>query len=638
MSKKQNGWKGVPATVTVQAITRFLTSLDCPRAQTVYMLWKYKEYDQLRQLEWIPHYQDIDLLGRSFAATMFLRKAEFLELGVNLEALSFRKFLANERRCRETNRRFRNLEFDPLYKGANVWLLNATIRKITQLLGSGDFTGSRVEEMAGECHWGPGTTSRVHGDRTGSAHKFRSDCGITRDCYSALGRYIPLLYPEWGRLLKKSFPLWGEDVDVLDFYAPLDDSLGSPSPFDRGDSLLFIAKDFRSMRGICPQPGINCWFQLGAGALIAKDLWRFGGIDLTDQSRNRLLCKYASFNGKLTTADFSSASEMISKEVVRACMAEVPGWLQVLSALRTPACLVPQKLLGYLSDSTTGYPCDEEAAECLEQIVDGVLVYEKFSAMGNGFTFPLQSLIFTAAALACCEYVGTDDSQVGVFGDDVVIPTDAFGVFCDFSKFLGFEIGLSKSFSEGYFRESCGAYYCRGFDVKPIYLRDRLNSLESLYAFANSVRTFAHRRSSGSGCDYRFRGVWAYIVGKVPKKSRNFIPIGYGDGGLVGNLDEAPPETIRTPDGLYVEGYIVVGVDSVVPVGDKVTGSEFLCSALSSSPPEEADRLFGCTPWQAVRPARQGKPNFVPRRKAIRRIKQNLHIQHWNDLGPWIKI
>jgi hypothetical protein len=91
--------------------------------------------------------------------------------------------------------------------------------------------------------------------------------------------------------------------------------------------------------------------------------------------------------------------------------------------------------------------------------------YHKFSSMGNGCTFGLESLIFAAAARA----VGSRDFCV--YGDDIIIETELYEPLVTLLSALGFTTNSEKSFNQGPFRESCGVDAYLGTDITPFYVR-----------------------------------------------------------------------------------------------------------------------------------------------------------------------
>jgi hypothetical protein len=87
-------------------------------------------------------------------------------------------------------------------------------------------------------------------------------------------------------------------------------------------------------------------------------------------------------------------------------------------------------------------------------------------AMGIGFTFPLQTLLFYAIVSAICKLTKTTGT-VSVYGDDLIYPMRIHPyvekVFTD----LGFQLNNDKTFADTDFRESCGGDFFRGVDVRP---------------------------------------------------------------------------------------------------------------------------------------------------------------------------
>jgi len=189
-----------------------------------------------------------------------------------------------------------------------------------------------------------------------------------------------------------------------------------------------------------------------------------------------------------------------------------------------------------------------------------VIRWNKFSSMGNGFTFELESLIFYAAAKAVHEYLDLRD-PISVFGDDVILSSSGYHLFSEYTEFLGFRVNRSKSFYSGGFRESCGSHYYSGVDCKPIFLKERLSNVETIYKLANSVRLLAHRSGFNRFCDARFRDVWSHLLEWVPEPLRFKVPISAGDSGFISNFDEASPTRARYGiEGYYYRALVSVGI------------------------------------------------------------------------------
>jgi hypothetical protein len=280
--------------------------------------------------------------------------------------------------------------------------------------------------------------------------------------------------------------------------------------------------------------------------------------------------------------------------------------------------------------------------------------WEKFSSMGNGFTFQLDSLIFYAVALCCTEYLGINVRGVSAYGDDVILPAAAYPLFAKCLEFYGFRINVKKSHIDSPFRESCGAHYYLGSDVKPIYLKDRVASLQSVYRLANAIRRMAHRRNS-YGCDSRLRPVFDLLVQHVPAALRLRIPEGQGDGGFISNFDEATPiraaQNRRTQgyEGYFyaflaetsltryddTEGYLLASLWSMKKRDDTLSaiGASLLRTGLFRALEDRA-RLKAIRGWILEREL--GEYNSIPLANRTRfRLAKGL-VKQWYDLGPWL--
>jgi hypothetical protein len=437
-----------------------------------------------------------DLFHRDYLAISFLSKNDSLKTGIDKKEKALAKFRLMEEQCRVTNHRFKS--YSELENSEYALLLFAMRRKIDLVLGDFD-----IEEFFDKSSWGPGSTTLISGSDVSGARKYQSETGITRSAYALLGSSLAAAYPGWFR-----------EEQLAD----------SSVTIQEGNKIITVPKNSKIDRVIAVEPGLNLFFQKGIGKMIKSRLRRFG-VDLTTQTRNQALALVGSLTGDLATVDFSSASDSIAWAVVHKLLPE--RWFTVLNSLR-----------------------------CKSGVLGGESVeWEKFSSMGNGFTFELESLIFWAAAVAVCDERSESTEDISVFGDDVIIPTSVFPRYEEFTRFLGFTVNGQKSYSSGHFRESCGAHYFKGLDVKPIYHKKELTDAFSVYKLANSVRILAHRRNFNCGCDVRFLGTWRRILQGLPSALRSIkIPYGYGDGGVASNLDEASPD--RLMNGL--EGYSAI--------------------------------------------------------------------------------
>lgn len=268
-----------------------------------------------------------------------------------------------------------------------------------------------------------------------------------------------------------------------------------------------VPKDSTTDRTICIEPDLNVFVQKGVGAEIRSRVKVFG-LDLDDADINRRKAREGSLTGRLATYDLSMASDTISYEVVRLLFHTSDDWLALLSVCRTPKYRLP------------GGGKDEH--------------FHKWSSMGNGYTWELESLIFYAVLLGCAENgFAHCMGDLGVFGDDLIFPVEMCTAVTRTLDYLGFSVNLEKSFGVGFFRESCGHDYLCGINIRPVFLRSdpiRNRFEESCYVYANQIveKALGHR-GPGLYRDSRLLPAWSRCFTAVPHSMRYRIPYGFGD-------------------------------------------------------------------------------------------------------------
>jgi hypothetical protein len=426
-------------------------------------------------------------------------------------------------------------------------LHNAVIRKIDSVLGEFPF-----EEWVEFSDWGPGATLIIKGVDTSPVNKFRLENGTTRPLDDLMGELYALIYPRWDLSVRK--------IQI-------------------GNKVITVPKNSKTDRTIAIEPGLNLWFQKGIGTLIRRRL-RWVGLDLNTQERNQLLSKEGSKTNNLATVDFSSASDTVSNATVRELLPH--RWFLVMDALRSR--------FGVAGESP--------------------FWYEKFSSMGNGFTFELESLLFFCIASAVCTTLQLSTKDISVYGDDVILPRAAYPLFVKTCAFYGFTVNSQKSFSTGYFRESCGAHWYNGLDCKPFYLLEKVIGESRIYHTANSIRRVS-KLQGFTACDSRFYSCWRYLRRKIGKPC--LISEGYGDGGFIVNLDEANPSRAR----YGIEGYLTRFLADIPKV------------YLSDDHPVLLARL-------KARSVEMSFGNKVNLRRLIKQKFKRLLVRRWVNLGPWI--
>jgi len=343
----------------------FLEHLDSPRALTVWLLYKYGEHRQLVELSIDPSsYVSPDLFRRDYQATRLLAKHDGLKTGIDTDAVAMSAFLKAEEQCRTTNQRLLLLRSGACASGPESLVFYRARAKIAAILGD----VRDLDLTAWDPGWSKGRTSSAFGSSLSSTRKYASRLDVTPRARTLALRHL------------RSAPAWGAAALKAD--APCS-VLGSALATVEGNTLLVVPKNAKTGRPICYEPHMNIRLQLAVGSYIRNRL-RKVGVNLDDQSINQRRARVGSKHGHLATIDLSSASDTIARELVWELLPY--DWAALLDDLRS---------------HYTKYP-------------DGsVRRNEKFSSMGNGFTFELESLIFFAVSTAVA-------SDVSVYGDDIV--------------------------------------------------------------------------------------------------------------------------------------------------------------------------------------------------------------------------
>lgn len=107
-----------------------------------------------------------------------------------------------------------------------------------------------------------------------------------------------------------------------------------------------------------------------------------------------------------------------------------------------------------------------------QNLQNGVSHYtESVLPMGNGATFPVETLIFYSLVRAIGDLLGVSGTY-SVYGDDVIVPSKIYRYVLAVFEDLGIAVNREKSFCLESFRESCGADYYNGASVRPFYMPD----------------------------------------------------------------------------------------------------------------------------------------------------------------------
>lgn len=390
----------------------------------------------------------------------FLRKTE---LEIVPESTRREAAIASFKRCEEVNR-LTNRKFiypERAFKSDVLLGLNLAQRKMRSILGEFDYG-----EWFSNCQWGPGATSTIKRRLANRGQKhLEAKFSVTPSCLPAAQA---LFHYNWQ---------WARDKIGNDVSGPC--SL-MPSEFKlvRADVFDTVFKQWNVDRTIQKQPTLNGYLQRGIGISLRRRLRR-EGIDLRDQSANQRAASKLSN----ATLDIEDASNSQASGLIRYLLDLCPSWLHWLGATRT---------------------------ECTD--LDGeVIPLQMFSAMGNGFTFELETLVFYCLSYGAMKQAKID-GEILVYGDDIIVPVEAVQCVTTMLTECGFRLNSAKSFWTGPFRESCGKHYWCGEDVTPVFQKEVPASDLGWIRCANRLYRFALRSGCGIWLDVRYRRAHAFCV------------------------------------------------------------------------------------------------------------------------------
>lgn len=435
---------------------------DTPRSLAVKLLLESEEWDQLVGLTVDPgSYRSSSAYFRDVVVTDLLRKCEGLPTTVDKRQAAVDSFWDAEKSCYAANERLAPYLFGLSSPESNerVWEVISLARKYLSFV-----LGSCPDTLDGR--FGPGATFGDRGRYTTVPDKMSSHPSLTSASY--------------GFLLQ-----WGGTA-----WARACASANKSPKFVEGNRFTTVPKDSKKDRGIAIEPSINLFYQLGYGRVLRERLRR-AGIDLQNgQDIHRRVACEASIKGHLSTIDLSSASDTVCRNLVKLLLPQ--RWYDSLESLRS---------------SRTQMPGGKW------------VVLEKFSSMGNGYTFELETAIFLSIAYAVCALGGhlpKEGENLFVYGDDIIIPTAASADVLAALAFFGFTPNRRKTFVCGSFRESCGGDYFDGRPVRAFYLKELPNEPHQWIAWANGLRTVVYDHLGVDRRDHHPIRSWARILDAIP--------------------------------------------------------------------------------------------------------------------------
>jgi hypothetical protein len=464
-----------------ETFTRFvlgcLRGLESARSLKVFLLLKNREWDQLAALaidpsEYLDTVTGVWLYSKDAQAYNLIRKLP-LPTTWDRRKVAFQTFEDCESKCLLTNLLIDCFNQD-LYPGdpalARIgFLTNRAKNWISRCLGS------LPKTLTGR--FGPGTSFELRDSPYSTvADKVCTTPTSTRDC-EAVFRLLAE-NTEWFKARQR---------EGLPFMYPAS-----------GNRFTTVQKDGKTDRGICIEPLGNIYCQLGVGSYMKGRLSDVGiFVDSNPRSENPLtellrrspptgqtihrdLARRASIGGEWATIDLRNASDTVARRVVELLLPH--DWYVLLDALRSKKTLINGRWR----------------------------ILEKFSSMGNGFTFELETLLFLGICHGATGLLPGRD--IFCYGDDIIVPTEHYSNVVSALTLFGFEVNQSKSFHTGHFRESCGGDYFLGYDVRSLFIKEVPSDPLAWIDLYNRCLRFGLKPSLG------------LVLSQIPRNLRLFGP------------------------------------------------------------------------------------------------------------------
>lgn len=457
----------------VQVVSRFLEDLGSPFSLGVKLMLDAGQWDEIVALEPDPRrYLNAADYLKDVAAASLLRKFEPLPTSHDRKAQALSKWYEGEFQCKKANFRLEPYREQSLFKEERQSHVASLVRDIRAVVR--ELVGNRPSESP-EGRLGPGSTFSVRGRHITPPDKMSSSPTLTADSLWVL---LEWQHTSWARAIKARNR--SELTQV------------------RGNRFTTVPKTAKTDRSIAIEPDLNVFYQLAYGRQLREELLRRAGWDLgvAQEIHRRVACA-SSITREFATLDLSNASDTLSKTLVEVLLPT--SWFSVLDSLRSKCTM-----MGPSQDPKW-------------------ILLEKFSSMGNGFTFELETVLFAAISMAVtrkCGGVGQLGHDVFVYGDDIIVPNGVAPVLKPVLEFFGLSLNLSKSFyDDSPFRESCGGDYFNGMAVRPYFLKDELNEPQDYVALANGLSALAEKFTAcGSPLSRRS---WFSVLDNVPTTVRS---------------------------------------------------------------------------------------------------------------------
>lgn len=518
----------VELNIILARASEILEVLDTPVSLGAWLRIKHKAYREIVNMTIDPlHYTERDeaKFCLDYQAVELLRKFPDLPTEYDLDKVATSTFFECERQCALTNRRL-HLDLLDFEHGTTSRLKPFWTRArgfVRRVLGDiPDFLVGR---------FGPGVSFESYSGgrsplRSTISDKVSGPWGITSGVRELL-----------------THELYRADRHYDDYFVP---TMEVP-----GNRFASVPKDAKTNRGVCPEPGGNLYLQLGVGSVLRERLLKCG-LDLRhgQATHHRVLrCNWRN----LATIDLSSASDTVSRRLVQLLLPE--DWHHLLDTLRSKRTLI-----------------------------EGQWVYlEKFSSMGNGFTFELETLLFAALVYAAAG--GVPGRDYWVYGDDIIVDRRHFTAVTALLKVAGFTTNSRKSYGDGLFRESCGLNLFNGKAVEPVRIKETPSTPVGWITLSNRLYHIDGRHSR-------------LLVNMIPKAFRSRVPRSLGHRGLWD--DDSRRWSIKVVDGIRLVKVVLEEPKRYLPLKRWYSKVQLASALFGASSKGYQTDVRVCTSWASV--------------------------------------
>lgn len=385
------------------------------------------------------------------------------------------EFLNDNKRCEEFNSSFSFLGLP-----AHVQeILGSAIYSLDKNLKPVQFSYDR---LASALHSGPGASADAEGlggsyRRLGNSAMSFTSPSVKR-LYTEVCAYTRLTY-----LNEKVRSNVFGSVDVVESNAVF-----STAP-----------KSNVTDRGICKHPTGNMALGLATHTVVQKVLTSCYSVDITTQQEyNKQLARLGSMGPtRVSWKSGSHGHDTQRLDRLRFCTVDLKSASNY--PLVVAETMFPPWFFEWLMTIRSPNMTFNERGK------DPMIVPKHMlSTMGNGSTFAVMTLLLTAIVVAIYKaadiplfaYLETGEriKTFGVYGDDIVVDKSVVSILIECLNGLGFIVNETKSFSTGFFRESCGGDYYDGYDVRPVFC-EKLQTQAHIYSYMNRLARWGCQHS-----------------------------------------------------------------------------------------------------------------------------------------------